>query len=222
MSQLKLFQVHDKQHEILVFVPKKAHDLLSSILPENDVCFKVTRKRTTKYGDYKWVSTSSKHHISINENLNQYAFLITLLHEIAHYRVNAVQLDQNMFLRRKQKSHGIVWKNTFVGLIKQFLNKGIFPHDVEKALIEHIKHPTASSSSDIILTKALRKYDAPRGFVYVEDIDEHLSFKTSNGRVYIRGEKLRKRFKCVDAETKKIYLFSPVAEVYEVNSGRNF
>jgi len=41
----------------------------------------------------------------------------------------------------------------------------------------------------------------------------HAVFKLKDGRVFRKDEKLRKRFKCTEVKTKRIYLFSPVAEV---------
>ena len=38
-------------------------------------------------------------------------------------------------------------------------------------------------------------------------------FKLKDGRIFRKDEKLRKRFKCTEIKTKRIYLFSPVAEV---------
>jgi hypothetical protein len=38
-------------------------------------------------------------------------------------------------------------------------------------------------------------------------------FKLKNGRVFRKDEKLRKRFKCTEISTRRVYLFSPVAEV---------
>jgi hypothetical protein len=38
-------------------------------------------------------------------------------------------------------------------------------------------------------------------------------FKLKNGRVFRRDEKLRKRYKCTEIKTKRVYLFSPIAEV---------
>jgi hypothetical protein len=37
-------------------------------------------------------------------------------------------------------------------------------------------------------------------------------FKTGDGKVFQKGEKLRKRFRCMELATKKLYLFSPVYE----------
>jgi len=38
-------------------------------------------------------------------------------------------------------------------------------------------------------------------------------FKLKDGRIFRKEEKLRKRYKCIEVHSKRIYLFSPVAEV---------
>jgi hypothetical protein len=38
-------------------------------------------------------------------------------------------------------------------------------------------------------------------------------FKLKNGRVFRKEEKLRKRYKCTEIKTRRVYLFSPIAEV---------
>jgi len=38
-------------------------------------------------------------------------------------------------------------------------------------------------------------------------------FKLKDGRIFRKEEKLRKRYKCTEISSKRVYLFSPVAEV---------
>jgi hypothetical protein len=38
-------------------------------------------------------------------------------------------------------------------------------------------------------------------------------FDIGEGRIFKKGKKLRKRFQCVEVETGKLYLFSPIYEV---------
>ena len=45
---------------------------------------KVKKSRSSKYGDYRPPLKGSNHLITINYDMNKYAFLITLVHEIAH------------------------------------------------------------------------------------------------------------------------------------------
>jgi len=65
----------------------------------------------------------------------------------------------------------------------------------------------------------LRKYDAKENrHRLIEEIPFNTLFRLDDGRVFQKGEKLRKRFKCKEVATGKLYLFSPVYEVEEVVS----
>ena len=77
-----------------------------------------------------------------------------------------------------------------------------------------LKNPAASSCAEDGLIRVLRKYDQRNSdHRLVEEIALGQSFKTPDGRVFIRGERLRKRFKCREAASGREYLFSPVYEV---------
>jgi len=52
-----------------------------------------------------------------------------------------------------------------------------------------------------------------RIFILLKNYPCTRCFKLKDGRVFRREEKLRKRYKCVEIKTKRVYLFSPVAEV---------
>jgi predicted SprT family Zn-dependent metalloprotease len=67
------------------------------------------------------------HRISVNGNLNKFSFLITLLHELAHL------LAFENYGNRIQ-AHGKEWKFVYSNLLKDFIDKKIFPPDVESAL----------------------------------------------------------------------------------------
>ena len=50
----------------------------------------------------------------------------------------------------------------------------------------------------------------------ISDLSEGVIFKLRNGKVFEKGIKLRKRFKCVEIKTNKLSLFHPLAEVESV------
>jgi hypothetical protein len=111
-------------------------------------------------------------------------------------------------------SHGIEWKNEYSKLLAGFLRKKVFPADIEKTLLNSIQNPAASSCGDEQLLRVLRKYDANAATIkFVEDLPKGALFTIPDGRIFKKGEKLRKRFKCTEVETGKVYLFSPVYEV---------
>ena len=99
-------------------------------------------------------------------------------------------------------------------MLKKFVENKIFPPDIERELLSSLKNPAASSCAEDDLIRVLRKYDTnTNGYRLVEEIPLNSLFKLDDGKVFKKGEKQRKRFKCEEVKTGKMYLFSPVYEV---------
>ncbi|HEY0750509.1 MAG TPA: SprT-like domain-containing protein [Chitinophagaceae bacterium] len=189
------------------FLPPNTYEAVLDYLHRYHVHLTVAQERKSILGDYRHRTHYSNHRISVNGNLNKYAFLITLIHEIAHL----LQFEQ---FDNKVASHGREWKNIFGQLLAQFIQNNIFPDDIKHALLRSINNPSASSCADDVLLRTLKKYDErPSHLKLVEDLPADTVFKTHDGKVFRKGQKLRKRFQCVELKTGKLYLFSPVYEV---------
>lgn len=170
----------------------------------------IARERASILGDYRHRTNISNHRISVNGNLNRYAFLITLLHELAHL----LTFEQ---FSNKVQSHGKEWKKIYAQLLDQFLKNKIFPGDIETELNKTLNNPAASSCAEDGLIRVLRKYDASgNNFLLVEQIPIQQAFRTPDGRIFKRGEKMRKRYRCTEIKTGRLFLFSPVYEVEKV------
>jgi SprT protein len=170
----------------------------------------VARERKSILGDYRHRTRDDNHRISVNGGLNQWSFLITLLHELAHL------LTFEEF-GNKVSAHGREWKNIYGRLLAQFLQHKIFPADIEEELLRSLKNPAASTCAEDGLLRILRRYDGnEQTNRLVEELPLNALFRTSDGRIFKKGEKLRKRFKCTEVKTGKQYLFSPVYEIEEV------
>ena len=90
----------------------------------------------------------------------------------------------------------------------------VFPADIKSTLLQSLHDPAASSCSDEALLRTLKNYDEHQThLVFVESIKDGALFKTHDGKIFRKGEKIRKRIRCEEIKTKKIYLFSPVYEV---------
>ena len=114
--------------------------------------------------------------------------------------------------------HGTEWKNEFRDLLKPFLQRTIFPEDLLQHLNEYIRNPYASSCIDVNLMRELKKYNDNHGdFHLLEEISENSLFALKDGRVFVKGKLLRKRFRCIEVSSKRNYLISPVAEVTQVS-----
>lgn len=103
--------------------------------------------------------------------------------------------------------------------MQPFFEQNIFPVDIKHAITNYLNNPAASSCSDLTLYRTLRKYDAPKDSVHtVEKLPIKALFKLKDGRVFRKEEKLRKRYKCVEVSSRRVYLFSPVAEVEHIEN----
>jgi hypothetical protein len=188
-------------------MPAEAAPLIGRWIDYFKCEFKIARNRNSKFGDYRPPHAGKGHRISVNYDLNAYAFLVTTVHEFAHlYTWNQHQ--------HKVKPHGQEWKSNFKKMMQPFFEKDIFPPDIRRAIVSYLDNPAASSCSDPNLFRTLRKYDPQKeAMTTVEKLPLKAVFKLKDGRVFRKEALLRKRFKCMEIQTKKMYLFSPVAEV---------
>lgn len=194
------------------YLPPDTGAAVTAYLRQYKVHLTIARERKSILGDYRHRTQLANHRISVNGNLNAFAFLITLLHELAHL----LTFEQH---GNRVMAHGREWKTIYGQLLKQFLLNKIFPADIEKELLYSLKNPAASSCAEDGLLRVLRKYDNNQNqHRLVEELPLNALFRIKDGRVFQKGEQLRKRFKCKEVGTGKFYLFSPVYEVVEVHS----
>ena len=139
-------------HQLKTYLPEGSFEDVMYYIQHYKVHLTITRERKSVLGDYRNSFADKNHRISVNGNLNKYAFLITLLHELAHL------FTYERFGHRVQ-AHGAEWKNEFSKVLAQFLLKKIFPPDIDKALMRTLQNPAASSCADVSLLRVLHKYD---------------------------------------------------------------
>lgn len=189
------------------YLPAGGFEPVLTYIHEHKIQLTITRSRSSVLGDYRHAHEGKGHRISVNGDLNKYSFLVTLLHEIAHL----ITFEK---YKRNAQPHGIEWKNNFGEILALFIRKNLFPEDIKKALISSIKNPAASSCSDVDLLRVLKKYDARQEDIFfVEQLPTGQLFAIKGNRIFEKGERIRKRFKCKEIATGKWYLFSPVSEV---------
>jgi len=196
-----------KNPEIAKYLPQQSVEVIDLWLSGPDVQLRITKHRSSKLGDYRPINRGKQHLISVNGNLNKYAFFLTLVHEIAH---------MNCFIayRNRVKPHGKEWKDEFKRLMAEFNLHAIFPEILRLKIEDYMKNPRASSSSDISLSMALREYDdRNEHLVVLSEIQLNAAFTAQNGRTFIKGTRQRKRYKCREVKSGRLYLFNPITEV---------
>ncbi len=195
------------------YLPEGSFEEVLLYLQQYKVHLTISRKRQSILGDYRHALAGKTHRISVNGNLNTYAFLITLLHELAH-------LFTYEEFGHRVMAHGPEWKNEFSKILARFLLKKIFPANIEKALLRTLQNPAASSCGDEKLLRVLHGYDEKKeGMHLLEQIPADSLFRIKGERIFRKGEKVRKRYKCVEVKSGKLYLFSPVYEVFILPAG---
>ncbi|TRW25317.1 sprT domain-containing protein [Flavobacterium zepuense] len=188
------------------YLPQHAVEPLFELIKLYGVHLKIVNDRVTRHGDYHR-DASGYHRITVNASLNQYRFLITLVHEIAH-------LAAFEKFGRNIKPHGDEWKLTFQKLMVPFIRPEIFPNHLLPLLARHFKNPKASSDTDATLSLALKQFDEKSdGKNYIFELPYGAAFRIHNGKVFRKGAQRLKRFECQEISTGKIYLFNPNAEV---------
>lgn len=193
--------------QLAQYLPDNTFELVLGFLNHYKVHLTIAKSRKSVLGDYRHSIDTKHHRISVNGNLNKYAFLITLLHELAHL----LTFDQ---YGNKVAAHGREWKNNYGSILAMFIEKNIFPEDIEKELLRTLKNPGASTCSEESLQRVLYRYDTKvEGHHLVEQLPDGVFFKIKDGRIFKKGKKRTKRFECIEVKTGRTYLFSGIYEV---------
>lgn len=198
-----------KNYQTLIkdFIPEQALVGVARLLEKNPVSLKITRERLTKQGDFR-ILKNGQAQISINHNLNPYQFLLTFIHEMAHW-VTYIKY-------KRVKPHGKEWKQEFKYLMLPFLNKAIFPTELLPYLAKYLINPKAATGSDVQLSIALKKYDAPSTGISLFELEIGNHFVLRD-KVFVLGDKRRTRYECLEKRTKRKYLIHQNASVRLVN-----
>lgn len=202
------------------YIPEKSIATIIEWIYKYNFKLKIKKSRSSKVGDHTPPHNGKNHIITVNHDLNKYSFFITLVHEIAHL----ITWEK---YKGKVLAHGKEWKLEYGKLLNHFLimnailsdEEKLFPHDVYSALKIHRVSPAAASCSDLNLARVLEKYDEDKESVLLEGIATGsyfrivLSKKKYSTESYVKCEKRRTRFKCLNTRTRKEYLIHPLCKV---------
>ncbi|MFM7107517.1 MAG: SprT-like domain-containing protein [Planctomycetaceae bacterium] len=181
-------------------LPAAAGDYVAEVIRAHRCEVALSRPRRTKLCDHRPPTRSRPRHlITINEDLNPYAFLTTLLHEVAH----AATWERHRRGWQPRRPHGPEWRREFAALLGPVVHDAILPADVREALDGALRGAAAAATcSDRRLAIVLAHYDPPRpGCVRVEDLAAGAIFRTDCGTVFRAGPIVRTRRRCFECRT---------------------
>jgi hypothetical protein len=190
------------------YIPDEFVPLVSDLLNSNPVRFKIVKPRKTKLGDFRFDPRTKKYQITVNGDLNPYAFLITTLHEFAHL-LNHKNHGYNV------APHGKEWKICFHQLLQPVIQSEHTPPNIRHALQKSAMRIKASSCTDLELNRALASLDPHDGTISLEKLPDNTIF-ILNGRTFKKGFLRRTRYLCAELDTGKQYLINKLSKVKEI------
>lgn len=185
------------------YVPASAVPYCQHLYDNNIFQFVITRPRRTRLGDFT-VKPGYMPRVTVNVNLNAYNFLITFLHEVAHFQVHQKYTKQG---KRRVQPHGVEWKNEFRTLLLPVLTPDFFPEAILIPLKRYASNPKASTGADIALYTAVKKFDnlgERTNKTELIQLTEGADFLFQNRR-FVRGAVRRTRVLCVDKISQRKY-----------------
>jgi hypothetical protein len=193
------------------YIPEKAIPFIQFLVDSHHFTLKIVNQRQTKHGDFRKLP-NGRFQITVNNNLNPYQFLLTLVHEIAHH------VTHQKF--GMVQAHGKEWKTVFQHLMLPFLRPDIYPKEMLPFLANYLKNPKASTDADANLSLILRGNMAEKGKKFMFEIPLGSFFEFKN-TIYKRGNKKRTRFECLNMSNHKIYLFNQNVEIKLATNNKN-
>ncbi|MBC8152658.1 MAG: sprT domain-containing protein [Bacteroidetes bacterium] len=174
----------------------------------------IVKPRRTRLGDFR-AFPSGVLQITVNTDLNPYAFLVTYVHEVAHAAVFRAQ-PRGTRRSRRPKPHGPAWQQAFRDLMQPLLTEAIFPPAILVPLRAYLQRPAATTAGSPALMAALRLADPPlpviAGQSRLADLAEGQAFVFQK-KIFIRGALRRTRIVCKETASGRSYAILAQAEV---------
>lgn len=196
--------------------PNGSDALLQSWLHNRQVIIRVSPDRISKLGDFRSPQNGYPARISINRGLSPIEFFVTLAHELAHHDIQGKgQKGKRQKWGKKNRilPHGVEWKEIFRRYIVDIIESGIVEVEVSDALRKCYLERERIATSPCMEIKKHLEGDLEDKVLRVHDLEEGEEFILRNGRVFIRGSKLRTRYRCKELNTGKIYTVHGLAAV---------
>ncbi|MCB9245395.1 MAG: SprT-like domain-containing protein [Flavobacteriales bacterium] len=185
-------------------LPEGSIPLILESTEAYDLEIRISRSRKSKLGDFRPKHKELPHRISVNTDLGKEAFLITLLHEIAHMHIWET-------FQRRVKPHGNEWKQAFIKLLQVATERNLFSIEVSIELLRILKNPTTSILSNANLCLALGIWQ--NEFSSLCDIPSGSAFSLENKRKFVKGDLRRTRYACRSLSDGKLYLIHKLTPV---------
>ncbi len=191
------------------YLPPGATELAANWFDVPGLSVKLVNRGHNRMGSFLCKSNGLKV-ITLNIKQDIYNFLLTLAHEVAH-----LQVYQRY--GRHPAPHGAEWKNTFRKLLVEAAQLPSLPPDIKYAMLTIADNPKSTHFAHQQAGRILLKYsNVKQGTTLLDDLPEGSRFLMPDGKVFVKGEKRRTRYKCNLNGTSRIFLIGGSVPVFRV------
>jgi SprT protein len=187
-------------------LPNRSVDYIHSLFKKYPCNFKIVPPRKGKLGDCRYPMYNQEAQITVNGNLSKLQFLITTIHEFAHLKTF---LDKG----KRVTPHGAEWKANYVLLFQPVINSELIEQSEIEVIKKHLSSPSATSCNDEYLSEYFHaeKHENDESTL-LKNIPSGAHFEF-NGRLFIKGNLVQKKFIIYDADNHRDYRLSGLANV---------
>lgn len=182
------------------YLPIGAEQWVEKWCAGHRVIIEIKSARKRKLGDYR--KEKNCHKISVNHDLNENLFFLTLTHEIAHLLSFAKY-------GKEIKPHGREWKFVFGKLIHQSLE--VYPKDLQLILLNFAQNPKANFYAYAPLVSYFHHQKHPEA-LFLKDLEEGSLFFLEDKK-FLKGEKRKIKYICTEQISGKSYIIDGLALV---------
>ncbi|MFY0643937.1 MAG: SprT-like domain-containing protein [Bacteroidia bacterium] len=189
-------------------------EVITEYLNKHECELILCKPRRSKLGDFSVRGKQKR--IKINRNLNQFRFMLTLIHEIAH-------LKTHYELGWKCKPHGEEWKDNYRLLLEIWKIGDLFSHSVELINLFNYEVAKPSACSGIHKEKeaVLGQFDSNNTGVQLGNVAEGQEFIFKEV-LYRKIKNRRTRTLCIRLSNQKMYTIHQASLVeFPLEMGKN-
>lgn len=182
-------------------------DSILNYLKESKCGLTICKPRKTKLGDFRVKGELRK--IKVNQGMNQYRFILTLVHEIAH-------LKTYLEFKNTVAPHGKQWKENYRQLLQLWNIKDLFSNSEDLNLVytNEISSPKACAGIHTETEKKLRQFDEDAQGVMLQDLESNSVFHFK-GVQYQKVQSRRTRVLCKRLDNQRLYTIHKASWVVE-------
>lgn len=183
------------------YLPEEAVEFVARKIDEENVLFKITKPRSTKFGDYTRNAATGHHQITVNGGLHPIRFLMVTLHEFSHLYV-CKQYGG------KVAAHGKEWRKMFARQLREAEAWNCIPEVLSEVLEDYKEEipPNFFQYPEVVMAmEAIEHQHENECLLSSLQVGDTFLFRKQS---WLLQKKMRTRCKCSHLRSGLTYIIS--------------